>query len=902
VTGDEVRSVYLKFFAEKKHEIVPSASLIPHGDPTLLLTSAGMVQFKAYYLGEEVPSNPRLVSCQKCFRTTDVESVGDTSHLTFFEMLGNFSIGDYFKRESIRWAWEFVTERLKLAPERLWASIYLDDDESFDYWLEETGIPESRILRFGEKENFWGPAGNSGPCGPCSEIHYDFGEEIGCGKSSCAPNCGCARFSEIWNLVFTQYNQDEAGQRTPLPKPNIDTGMGLERTVAAVSGKTSVYETELFLPLLDNIAGLTGKSYGADAATNGAMRVVAEHGRGITFLIGDGVIPGNEGRGYVLRRLLRRAALFGRRLGLDKPFLTEIAGITIERMGHVYPEIKQRRDFILKAIELEETRFSGTLSAGLELLDGIVAELAERGEKEISGKQTFKLYDTYGFPAELTTEVAHERSFSVDLEGFNHEMEKQRAKARKVALFAPGKEAAREAALLARAYDTTPFVGYHNLKHQSVIIDLLVDGAPTEAVNQGQTASLILETTPFYGEMGGQVGDTGVIRRAGGKFSVADTVRIPPDIIIHQGRVTEGGFSAGDEVTAEVDGERRRDIACNHTATHLLHLALRRVLGEHVQQQGSLVASERFSFDFSHLYAMTAGELAEVPSIVNEKIRQDLPVSTEDLPYKRAIDEGAIALFGEKYGDVVRVLKVGRPPVSVELCGGTHVKATGEIGFFGILSEHSIGAGLRRIEAVTGRGAEALIRHRFASLKNIASRLNTSPDEVEAKTYEKIEALHTECRRRQDLEQELARLRAESLLGQVEMVDGVNALVAKVPATRQEILREMSDFLCDRLKSAVVVLGTVDKETGRPPSRYYQGDDPDRWPPPRPWTGRLVFLVAVTPDLVARGYDAGEIVKQVASVAGGGGGGNPGLAQAGGKDKSKLDEALRLAKRLIKEK
>ena len=877
MTGDEVRAAYLKFFAEKKHEIVPSASLIPHGDPTLLLTSAGMVQFKAYYLGEEVPSNPRLASCQKCFRTTDIESVGDTSHLTFFEMLGNFSIGDYFKRESIRWAWEFVTERLKLAPERLWATIYLDDDESFGYWREETGIPEQRILRFGEKENYWGPAGNSGPCGPCSEIHYDFGKEVGCGKSSCAPNCGCARFSEIWNLVFTQYNQDEAGQRTLLPKPNIDTGMGLERTLAAVTGKTSVYETELFIPLLESISGLTGQSYGAEAAVDGAMRVVVEHGRGIAFLIGDGVIPGNEGRGYVLRRLLRRAALFGRRLGLDKPFLTEIAGVTIARMGHVYPEIKQRRDFILKAIELEEARFSGTLSAGLELLDGIMAELAGRGEKEISGKQTFKLYDTYGFPAELTTEVAHERGLSVDLEGFNREMEKQRARARKAELFAPGKAAAREAASLARAYDTTPFVGYHNLKHQSVIIDLLVDGAPAEAVNQGQTASLILETTPFYGEMGGQVGDTGEIRRASGKFSVADTVRIPPDIIIHQGPVTEGSFSVGDEVTAEVDGERRRDIARNHTATHLLHLALRRVLGEHVQQRGSLVAPERFSFDFSHLTAMTAGELAEVPHIVNEKIRQNLRVSAEDLPYKRAIAEGAIALFDEKYGDVVRVLKIGRPPVSVELCGGTHVNATGEIGFFGVVSEHSIGAGLRRIEAVTGRGAEALIRRRFASLENIARRLNTLPDEVEARLSDTTDVLDAERRQRLALERELAKLRAESLLGQVEVVNGVNALVAKVPATRLEILREMGDFLRDRLKSAVVVLGTVYEE-------------------------RPVFLAAVTPDLVARGYDAGEIVKQAARVAGGGGGGKPGLAQAGGKDKSKLDEALRLAKSLIKEK
>ncbi|MEE9365579.1 MAG: alanine--tRNA ligase, partial [Dehalococcoidales bacterium] len=660
MTSDELRDAYLNFFAEKGHAIIPSDSLIPHGDPTLLFTSAGMVQFKDYYLGIAIPSNPRLASCQKCFRMTDIESVGDASHLTFFEMLGNFSIGDYFKKEAIAWAWEFVTEWLKLPPERLWATIYLDDDESFQYW-KDIGVPEERILRFGEKDNFWGPAGDTGPCGPCSELHYDFGEEVGCGKADCKPNCECGRFSEIWNLVFTQYNQDEGGNRTPLPKPNIDTGMGLERTIAAVTGKTSVYHTELFTPLLDRVAKLCGKKYGVDKETDVAMRVVAEHGRGITFLIGDGVIPSNEGRGYVLRRLLRRAALFGRRLGLDKPFLTEIARATIEHMGYIYPEVKQREEFILKLIELEEARFSGTLNAGLELLDGILGELAGRGEKEISGKQAFKLYDTYGFPVELTREVAHERDVTVDEAGFEQEMEKQRERARKAELTATGKKAASELASLSRSYETTPFVGYHDLKHKSVIIDLLVDGSTVGTVEKGQSVNLILETTPFYGEMGGQVGDAGQIRSVSGQFTVADTIRIPPDIMVHQGKVADGTLAVGDEVEAEVDETRRLDIARNHTATHLLQHALRSVLGEHVQQRGSLVAPDQFRFDFSHLNAMLREEIESVQHQVNEKIRQNLRVYDEEVPYKQAISEGAIALFDEKYGDTVRVLRIGEP-------------------------------------------------------------------------------------------------------------------------------------------------------------------------------------------------------------------------------------------------
>jgi alanyl-tRNA synthetase len=872
VTSDEIRAAFLSFFEEKGHKIISSSSLIPHGDPTLLLTSAGMVQFKPYFLGEAIPPGPRLASCQKCFRTTDIESVGDTTHLTFFEMLGNFSVGDYFKPEAISWAWEFVTQRLGLPPERLWVTIFTDDDESFHIW-REIGIPEPRILRLGEKDNFWGPAGSSGPCGPCSEIHYDFGEEIGCGKESCAPGCDCGRFSEIWNLVFNQYNQDEAGHRTLLPKPNIDTGMGLERTAAAIQGKTSVYETDLFTPVIERISKLAGKKYGSDNSADNAMRIIAEHSRGIAFLIADGVMPSNEGRGYVLRRLLRRAALFGRRLGLDEPFLVKTAKITIEQMGHIYPEIVQRQDFINKVVELEEARFSETLSTGLELLDEIMEGATVKKTGKILGEQAFKLYDTYGFPVELTKEIAAEHGFSIDREGFEKEMEKQRERAKAAHKF---EVTARGTAGTYEQFNSeaTPFVGYQNLKHKSAIISLLVDNKPTDTIQVGQEASLVLKDTPFYGEMGGQVGDTGEINSPSGRFAVSNTIRTPPDIIVHQGHVTEGSLSIGDDVEAVVDVERRLDIARNHTATHLLQFALRQVFGEHVQQRGSLVAPDRFRFDFSHLTAMTPEEIREVQRIVNEKIRQNLKVYDEEIPYKQAIGEGAIALFDEKYGDTVRVLKIGEPFISAELCGGTHVTATGEIGFFQIIGESSIGTGLRRIEAVTGRGAEAIIHQRFSDLQSLAEYLDTELDSVPDKAYSLATELDKERKRALALERELSKKTAESLLNQAEVVNGVKVLTARVPTSRPQVLREMSDLLRERLGSGVVVLGTV-------------------------YESKPAFIAAVTPDLVAKGYNASEIVKQVAKITGGGGGGKATLAQAGGKDKNKLDEALRLVRSLI---
>jgi alanyl-tRNA synthetase len=871
VNTDEVRSAYLKFFTEKEHTVIPSSTLVPYSDPTLLFTSAGMVQFKPYFLGLEIPPNRRLASCQKCFRTTDIESVGDTKHLTFFEMLGNFSIGDYFKKEAINWAWEFVIQRLKLPPEKIWITVYTDDDEAFAIWHEKIGVPVERIMRFGAKDNFWGPAGSSGPCGPCSELHYDFGDKYGCGKPDCNPGCGCGRFSEIWNLVFTQFNQDENGVRTPLPRPNIDTGMGLERVSAVVQGKTTVYDTDVFAPLLQKIARTAGKKYGDEAEADNAMRVIAEHSRSVAFLITDGVMPANDGRGYVLRRLIRRAALFGKRLGLEQLFLKDTCAAAIDHMQQIYPELTQRRDIVLKVVELEESRFHETLNTGLVMLDNLIASASAQVRNEIPGTEVFKLYDTYGFPVELTREVAARAGLTLDMDGFEQEMERQKERARASHKFDIAKGSGKIEIRV--ALEKTEFVGYHHLDYKSKIGDILIDSQSVDTVTAGGEASLILEATPFYGEMGGQSGDTGTISNARGQFAVTNTIHIG-GFIVHQGKVESGQFNVGDEVKAEVDNSRRRDIASNHTATHLLQYALRQVLGKHVQQRGSMVGPYEFRFDFSHLTAMTPEEIQRVQHIVNDKIRENLIVNAEQMGYKQAVTEGAMALFDEKYGDVVRVIKIGTPLVSAELCGGTHVSATGQIGFFQIVAESSIGSGLRRIEAVTGKGAETLIEHNFINLEKIAQVLGTSPAQAHDKVGVLLQDLETEHKKLANLEKQLSQKSAGDLLSQAENINGIKLLSARVDNARVDSLREMADVLKDKLGSSIIVLGSV-------------------------YEDRPSFIAMVTPDLVQKGYNAGEIVKKVAQITGGGGGGKAGMAQAGGKDKSKIDEALKLVKALI---
>lgn len=878
MTSDEIRQLFLKFFQSKGHEIIPSSSLIPHGDPTLLLTTAGMVQIKPYFLGLEKPPSLRLASCQKCFRTTDIDSVGDGTHLTFFEMLGNFSVGDYFKREVIPWAWEFVIQYLKLPEERLWVTIYLDDDEAFDYW-RQVGVPAERILRFGEKDNFWGPAGDSGPCGPCSEIHYDLGEEVGCGRPGCKPNCDCGRFSEIWNLVFTQYNQSPDGSRTPLPKPNIDTGMGLERVAAAVQGKSSVYETDLFSPIVQRICHLAGKYYGDNDSIDRAIRIIAEHGRGIPFLIADGVLPSNEGRGYVLRRVLRRASLFGRRLGLDKPFLGEIAEVVIDKMGHIYPELTANRSLISGVIKAEEEKFISTLDTGLSLVEGLVEETLKCGKELLPGEQVFMLYDTYGFPRELTAEVARERGLSIDSEGFEAEMEKQKERARVGKKFSVTftERITLKDELEINFPKRNEFIGYKELTSQSKVLGLRIKGQSIEAASWKDEVDIILDKTPFYGEMGGQVGDTGEISSSKGKVAITNTVRGNSDIIVHQGKVIEGSISIGDEVEAKIDVARRLDIARNHTATHLLQAALREVLGSHVYQRGSLVEPGGMRFDFSHLATITGEQLADIQRRVNERIRQNLPVKVKIVPYRKAVTEGAMALFEEKYGDEVRVVEIGEPAVSKELCAGTHVKSTGEIGLFLVTGESSIGTGLRRIEAVTGKGAELLVENRLAALEGVAKEVGSSAGEAHIKVKALIAELEKERKRSLSLERELSQKIADSLLEQTKQVNGVTVLSARVPPLSMPVLRETGDMLRDKLVSAIVVLATI------------YNDKPN-------------FLAMVTPDLVAKGLHAGDIIKQLAKVAGGGGGGKASMAQAGGKDASKIDEALGLVTELVRRK
>jgi alanyl-tRNA synthetase len=796
----------------------------------------------------------------------DIDVVGDESHLTFFEMLGNFSIGDYFKRGAIAYAWELITKGWKLPPERLWATVYPNDDESFQLWLELTAIPAERLVRL--HENWWGPAGETGPCGPDTEIFIDRGPEHGCGQADCQPGCDCERFLEIWNLVLMQFNRGPDGQDTPLPKPSIDTGAGLERVTMVLNGKNSVYETDLFYPIIERAGDLAGIRYGHSPKADFSLRVIADHSRAVAFLIGDGVLPSNEGRGYILRRILRRAVRHGHLLGLRGPFLSKTVGVVVDLMGDAYPELSTRQEFIDKVVNLEEARFLETLNEGLERLDLLLDDLTKQAAKTVPGAEAFRLYDTYGFPLDITKDRAAERGFVVDEAGFQTAMESQRQRARAGAKFGldQWQETYRTLGL-----PETRFLGYETTQATGKVLSILYrqtgDNLP-DVVPQavaGDVVEVILDATPFYGEAGGQVGDVGLLVGPQGRVAVSDTQRALGGVIVHLGQVTEGSLSVGEAVLATVDVERRLDIARNHTATHLLHKALREVLGEHAQQRGSLVAPDRLRFDFTHLTAVMPEELRQIEEKVNAAIRADLPVTVTKTTYGQAIAQGAMALFGEKYGETVRLVQAG--DYSQELCGGTHLQRSGQIGFCLLLSESSIGAGLRRVEAVTGRGAAAYVRQRLALLDEAASRLQVTPDEVPGKLTLLLDDLAGGRKEIERLQREAAKGQVQALLAQVREVKGVKVLAAQVDATSMEALREMSDWLRDRLGSAVIVLGAVVGE-------------------------RPAFVAVVTPDLVARGYHAGRIVKEVAAATGGSGGGRPELAQAGGKDSSQLAAAL----------
>jgi alanyl-tRNA synthetase len=883
VTSDEIREAFLRYFERQGHTRVQSSSLVPGNDPTLLFTNSGMVQFKDVFLGLEERPYRRATSAQRCVRAggkhNDLDNVGRTArHHTFFEMLGNFSFGDYFKEEAIRFAWEFVTSELRLDPARLWVTVFREDDEAANLWSRVAGLPPERIVRLGEKDNWWAMA-ETGPQGPSSEIHVDRGVERGCGPGCGIGRCDCDRWLEIWNLVFMQYDRNEAGVLSPLPKPSIDTGMGLERIASIVQNVETNWDTDLFQPIIGRVEALSGQRYDPGEA-GFPFRVIADHARACTFLICDGVLPSNEWRGYVLRRILRRAVRYGRKLGLDRPFLGDVADAVVDRMAGAYPDLQKRRDFIRRVIELEEERFGRTLAAGLQLLDGLVAAARREGRRTISGEDAFRLYDTFGFPRELTEEVAAETGLAVDGAGYEAALARQREQSKASARFR-GAGVERFNAL---DLPELRFVGYDRLVHTSPIVALLLAGEPVDAAAEGQEIELLVRETPFYPEGGGQVGDTGTVRTATGSAEVLDTQRPAPEIIVHRAIVRSGFLSVGQEARLEVDGPRRANIKRNHTATHLLHAALQEVLGPHARQAGSLVAPDRLRFDFTHLAPVSTEELRAIQRLVTRRIYEDLPVTPAYSRYDEAIAAGAMALFGEKYGDTVRTvcirrpaeeeLEVGLPCASLELCGGTHCDRTGEIGPFVILSEGSVGSGIRRIEAVTGPAAEEVILDRVSALERVARLLKSSPLEVEARLAGLQAELNAERRKIEQLERELARREIEALAQRAEQVNGVTLLASRVNASRPEALREMTDWLRDRLKSAVIVLGA---QIGERPQ----------------------FIAAVTSDLVAKGYHAGEIVRQAAAIAGGGGGGRPELAQAGGKDPTKIDEALRAVRRSV---
>jgi len=908
-TSAQVRQAFLDFFSERGHTIVPSASLVPGDDPTLLFTNAGMNQFKDVFLGVGTRPYSRAADTQKCMRVSgkhnDLDDVGrDGYHHTFFEMLGNWSFGDYYKREAISWAWQLLTEVYGLPAERLWATCFEDDkgdlgrdDEAAGCWRAETGIDRSRILFFGRKDNFWA-MGDTGPCGPCSEIHYDRGPEF-CSRRddpehTCGVNVDCGRFLELWNLVFIQYNCKEDGSLEPLSARHVDTGMGLERLVAVMQGVNSNYETDLFTRIMDCIQEMLTHSDAEREENAVGYRVIADHARAVTFLVGDGVLPGSDGRNYVLRMILRRAVRFGRKLGFAGPFMDRVAEVVIGMMGRVFPELEKRKEFILTTIRQEERRFLRTLDLGLDRLEDVLEEVEARGETVVPGEDAFRLYDTFGLPLEITRDVAEERGLAVDEEGYQAALETQRERARMLDTF----EALDEEGL--RVYQDTlddlrgrgalddsgvKYDPYGATELETAVAAMLKDGHAVGSARKGERVEVVLPATCFYVESGGQVSDTGVLvsytdgtEEPAWEIAVEDVRRFVPGLVVHIGVVTLGEPRVGDDAWALVDYGRRMDIARNHTATHLLHGALRHVLGEHVQQAGSLVTPDRLRFDFTHSAMLTQDELARVVHLVNEAILLNYPVTWEYMPYRRALEEGAIALFGEKYGDLVRVLRVGQPgePFSQELCGGTHVGETGEIGFFCVASEQGIGAGVRRIEAVTGRGAVEWVQRRMRVLESVAAHLLCRPEEAERQVLDTLAELQAARKELSHLQRRLAHSRFEKLLGDVDDVGGVSLLAARVDAPDVETMREMTDWYRDRVGSGVVVLGAL-------------------------LNGRPSFVAAVTPDLVERGVDAVKLVRGVAQVVGGGGGGRPALAQAGGRDPRRLDEALGKAPGLLKE-
>ena len=876
MTGQELRNKFLQYFKDRQHAVVGSYPLVPKNDPSLLFTNAGMVQFKDVFLGDEKREYTRAVTVQKCVRAggkhNDLEMVGRTSrHHTFFEMLGNFSFGDYFKKEAIQYGWEFLTEVIGLPRDRLYISVFQDDDEAFNIWANNMKMPRERIFRMDEKDNFWA-MGPTGPCGPCSEIFIDQGKNMGCGKSSCAVGCDCDRYLEIWNLVFMQFDRDTSGKLTPLPKPSIDTGMGLERLAAVVQGRTTNYDTDLMMSIINESAKITGCIYGKDDEVNVSLRVLTDHARASTFLISDGVIPSNEGRGYVLRKIMRRALRHGKLLGQKNPFFHKITSKVIEDFKGAYPDLTSNSDFIKRVVLNEEESFGSTLNFGTQRLEEILQKVQKEKLSSIPGEEIFKLYDTYGFPTDLVEETAKDAGLEMDMAGYEKAMQEQKSKAMASWKGSGEKEVAPFYKEFAQSSVPTKFEGYISNEENATILAMLREETKIETANQGDEIELLVDRTPFYGESGGQVGDSGTAFNDNVQLELLNAIKPLPGLIVHKAKVLNGSIKTGDSLTLRIDKFNRKNTALNHSATHLLHAALKEVLGEHIKQAGSLVAPDRLRFDYTHFSPLTEKERHKTESLVNEKIRDNIQVSTKEMEIEEALKEGAMALFGEKYGDQVRVVSV--PGFSKELCGGTHVSATGDIGLFRIVSEGGIASGVRRIEAVTGAAAYHKVNSEHESLSTIRSVLKAPANEELSKVKKLLE-------KNRELEKEILLLKEKIVSGKdsseeddIQKMGGISFLIKNLDGTDAKTLRTYIDNAKNKLKSGIVVAGSVAD-------------------------GKVAMAAGVTKDLTKK-FHAGDIIKEIAVIVGGSGGGRPDMAQAGGTHTDKLDEALKKAEEIIK--
>ena len=868
---NELRKMYLDFFESKGHLVMKSFSLIPQNDKSLLLINAGMAPLKPYFTGQEIPPRRRVTTCQKCIRTGDIENVGKTArHGTFFEMLGNFSFGDYFKHEAIAWSWEFLTKTLEIPADRLYPSVYQDDDEAFDIWNKEIGVDKDRIFRFGKEDNFW--EHGAGPCGPCSEIYYDRGEKYGCGKPGCTVGCDCDRYIEIWNNVFTQFNNDGNGNYEELENKNIDTGMGLERLATVMQDVDSIFDVDTIKAIRDEVCKYANVKYETEYKKDVSIRVITDHIRSVTFMVSDGIMPSNEGRGYVLRRLLRRAARHGRLLGIKGAFLAKLSEVVIRESKDGYPELADKKDYILKLIATEEENFNKTIDQGLSILNDMMAEMEAEKKTVLSGDNTFKLYDTYGFPIDLTIEILEEKGFTVDEEGFKKAMEVQRQKAR------DAREETNYMGADVTIYQSidaaieSKFVGYHDLTHDSKVTVLTTADALVDELKEGMEGTILVEETPFYATMGGQVADTGVIRTDNAEFVVEDTIKLQGSKIGHVGKMTKGSIKVGETVTLEVDEARRNLIANNHSATHLMQKALRMVLGNHVEQAGSLVDPDKLRFDFTHFSPMTPEEIAKVEEIVNQEIQNGLDVVTNEMTLEEAKKTGAMALFGEKYGDTVRVVQMG--DFSSELCGGTHVKNTSNISAFKIVSESGVAAGVRRIEALTGAGLIAHFNQVEETLKEAAALLKAGSADVVKRIAALQEEVKTLSKENDKLKAKIAKAAAGDVTSEAEDVNGIKVLVKALSGVDMNGMRDLGDEAKQKLGEAVILYATEND-------------------------GKVNLMATATEGAIKKGAHAGNLIKEVAALVGGGGGGRPNMAQAGGKNPAGIPDALQKAKEVI---